>query len=173
MNTLSRLLVLLVFASACASAQPRQHTAAWRAATTQELGSLLPARAPVVHERIETETSSNTGITDDHGHFIAATVLITAGYAAHGKYSHFLMTQVPLTLDDRLTLAPGSYLVGWERGADGLDVHVYRADNGEAVGSVGARPSATHLTVVSVRIWPPRERSVLQIGRFLIPYEIR
>ena len=173
MNLLGKLPTLLFLAWASVCAQTRRHTMDWRSATTQELGNVLPARAPVVHERIETEISSNTGIADDHAHFIAATVLITAGYAAHGKYSQFLVTQVPLLLDEHLTLAPGNYLVGWERNTDGLDVHFYRAESGVDLGSVEARPSATNMTVVSVRIWPPRERSVIQIGRFLIPYQPR
>jgi hypothetical protein len=173
MNILSKLPLLLLLAPSCALAQTQPHASTWRAATTQELASVVPARAQVLHERIETESSSQTGITDDHSHFVAATVLITAGYAAHGKYSHFLVTQVPLTLDEHLTLNPGNYLIGWERDADGLNVHVYRAESGDEVGSVEARPSATRTTVVSIRIWPPRERSVLQIGRFFILYQLR
>lgn len=173
MNLQSKLPLLLLFTWASVSAQTRQHAPEWRNATTQELGSVLPARAPVVHERIETEVGSNTGVIDDHAHFIAATVLITAGYAAHGKYSQFLVTQVPLVLNEHLTLVPGSYLVGWARNTEGLDVHFYRAEDGVALGSVEARPSTTKMTVVSVRIWPPRERSAIQIGRFLIPYQPR
>lgn len=173
MNFASRWIACSVVATSCAFAQAHEHAASWRAANAQELATVLPARAQVVHERIETETSANTGITDGHSHFVAATVLITAGYAAHGKYSHFLITQVPLTLDHSLTLAPGSYLIGWERDAEGLAVHLYRAENGGEVGTVEARPSATHLAVVSVCVWPPRERSVLQIGRFVIPYQLR
>ena len=65
-------------------AQPR---ATWRAASPAELQAFLPARAPVEKERIETEMRTATGITDDHGHTVAAVVLITAGYAAEGKYS--------------------------------------------------------------------------------------
>lgn len=157
----------------CLASQPHEHTAMWRSATSQELAGVLPARAPVVHERIETETNSNTGITDGQSHFVAATVLITTGYAAHGKYAHFLVTQVPITLDGHLTLAPGNYLIGWDRNADGLDVHLYRAESGDEVGAVEARVSPTHLTVVSIRLWPPRDQSILQIGRFTVSYQLR
>ena len=67
----------------------------WRIATAAELASLLPARAPVQQERIETEMRTASGITNGQGKFVAGVVLITAGYSAEGKYSHFFLTQVP------------------------------------------------------------------------------
>src|SRR5262245_60444568 len=80
----------------------------WRTATTQELKKLIPARAPVVKENIETEFRTASGVTDGKGKFIAGVVMITAGYSAEGKYSHFFITQVPLKLGD-LPLAAGRY----------------------------------------------------------------
>src|ERR1700736_3685718 len=68
----------------------------WRQATDAELAALLPARAPVEKEHIETEIRTASGITDGKGHFIAGVVLITAGYSADGKYSHYLVVQSPM-----------------------------------------------------------------------------
>src|SRR5215208_5868261 len=68
----------------------------WRAATEQELKQIIPARAPVEKENIETEFRTASGVTDGRGRFIAGVVMITAGYSAEGKYSHFFLTQVPV-----------------------------------------------------------------------------
>jgi hypothetical protein len=59
--------------------------ATWRQATPAELASVLPSRAPVESEHIETEMRTASGIVDEHGRFIAGVVLITAGYSAEGK----------------------------------------------------------------------------------------
>ena len=48
----------------------------WRAATDKELKSLLPARATVEKEHIETEMRTASGITDGHGKFVAGIVLM-------------------------------------------------------------------------------------------------
>ena len=82
--------------------------------------TIIPARAPVVSERIETEFRTASGITDGKGHVIAGVVLITAGYSAEGKYSHYFVSQVPLKVGDFL-LPPGQYLIGWVRGQDSLE----------------------------------------------------
>src|SRR5690348_3679655 len=87
---------LLLVLSATGSAAP----ARWRAATSQELKKLIPARAPVVKENIETELRSASGVTDGKGKFIAGVVMITAGYSAEGKYSHYFINQVALKLGD-------------------------------------------------------------------------
>ena len=78
----------------------------WRQATETELAAVLPARAPVEKEHIETEMRTASGITDGKGHFIAGVVLITAGYSADGKYSHYLVVQAPVKIDT-VRLAPG------------------------------------------------------------------
>lgn len=70
----------------------------WRQATDAELASLLPARAPVEKEHIETEMRTASGIVNAKGRFIAGVVLLTAGYSADGKYSHYLIVQVPVTI---------------------------------------------------------------------------
>ena len=159
---------LLCCALACNAQSSR---ATWRPATEPELKSLFPARAPVVQERIETEMRTASGITDDKGHYIAAVVLITAGYSADGKYSHYFITQVPLKIGD-FRLAPGSYLVGWTREPDTLNVHFYESASGLLVGSIKAPRNASITRVESFRVWPPADRSLIQIGRFTFPYQI-
>ena len=173
--TLMALLLTSVFVSA---AQP-EHAAAWRAATEAELKSLLPARAPVQQERIETEMRTASGITDGHGKFVAGIVLITAGYSADGKYSHFFLTQVPLRIGS-FSLTPGAYVIGWEHDGNGLHVNFYKAASSRPLGSVDAILNPAMTRVESFRIWPPAERSpgrsperlIVQIGRFTFPCQI-
>ncbi|HTV06562.1 MAG TPA: hypothetical protein VME86_14430 [Acidobacteriaceae bacterium] len=152
-----------------ADAQSTHQT--WRPATQQELQALLPVRAPVVHERIETEMRTASGITNGSGKFIAGVVLITAGYSANGKYSHFFVTQVPLKIG-AFVLQPGSYLIGWDHKDDALDVKFYESSSGLFLGSVEARLNSSITRVESIRVWPPSDRSVIQIGRFTFPYQI-
>jgi hypothetical protein len=142
----------------------------WKVATPAELEAVLPARAPVEKERIETEMRTATGVIDGRGKVIAAVVLITAGYAANGKYSHYLLAQVPLRIGPDILLPAGNYAVGWTRGEDGLLVHIYEAETGVERGTITARPLMPPLPVVSVKIWPPSEHGVIQIGRFGVPY---
>ena len=149
-----------------------QSRAAWRAATMPELEARLPTRAPVVKERIETEMRTATGIMDDHGHIVAAVVLITAGYAAEGKYSHYLLTQATLRLGSQVRLTAGAYVLGWNRSNDGLLVHFFDARNGEERGSVEAHPAKQRVRVEPFHIWPPGEQIGIQIGRFFMPYSI-
>jgi hypothetical protein len=145
----------------------------WRQATDAELAALLPARAPVEKEHIETEMRTATGITNGKGRFIAGVVLITAGYSAEGKYSHYLMVQAPMHVGS-INLAPGEYVLGFERShnGNGLDVHFNEALSGKLVGSVEAHEMAGKTGVASLRIWPPGEKPVIQIGRFVIPYDL-
>ena len=72
-----------------------------------------------------------SGIVDDSGHFIAGVVLITAGYSAEGKYSHYLVVQVPIEIGG-VSLKPGNYAFGWSRedGGDLLNVHFNQAATG-------------------------------------------
>jgi hypothetical protein len=151
------------------SAQPKS---SWRAATSTELEAFLPTRAPVEKERIETEMRTATGIVDNHGRTVAAVVLITAGYAANGKYSHYLLTQSALRIGADIRLSPGAYVLGWTRTDDGLLVHVFEAATGVERGSVVAHIPKPPIRVEPFRIWPPTERSMIQIGRFLLPYSL-
>ncbi len=99
----------------CAGAWAQKDT--WRRATDAELGSLLPARAPVEKEHIETEMRTASGIVDKRGHFIAGVILITAGYSAEGKYSHYLVVQAPIKIGG-VSLKPGEYVFGYTHQAD-------------------------------------------------------
>jgi hypothetical protein len=144
----------------------------WRAMTPAELEAALPARATVEKERIETEMRTATGVEDAQGKVVAAVVLITAGYAANGKYSYYMLVQAPMRIGPDITLRPGNYAVGWTRADDGLQVRFYEAETGKEMGSMLAKPLSQPLMVVSVKIWPPAERSIIQIGRFALPYSL-
>jgi hypothetical protein len=146
---------------------------AWRQATDAELASLLPARAPVEREHIETEMRTASGIVNGRGHYIAGVVLLTAGYSADGKYSHYLVVQSPLRIAG-VALKPGAYAFGWTRtsGGDALSVHFHEAATGALVGTAEARRIAGQSRVESLHIWPPGDKALIQIGRFAIPYEL-
>ncbi|HEY2038250.1 MAG TPA: hypothetical protein VGG95_01205 [Edaphobacter sp.] len=143
----------------------------WRAATADELAAALPARAPVARERIETEMRTASGIIDTHGKVIAGVVLITAGYSADGKYSHYLLVQSPISFEN-VALSPGSYVIGWTRSEDALSITFYDAATGISRGTASARRLTTGSRVESFRIWPPADHAILQIGRFALPYTL-
>ncbi|GAA3768781.1 hypothetical protein [Terriglobus aquaticus] len=170
MKILDRLSVCMLAAALVAPAvRGEQHT--WRSATESELAQALPARAPVEHERIETEMRTASGIVDEQGHVTAGVVLITAGYSADGKYSHYLIVAAPLRVGG-LLLPPGKYVLGWKRSAEGLDVHLYDAASGQQKGSALARLLPAGTRVEPFRISPPGEHGIVQIGRFGIPYTL-
>jgi len=143
----------------------------WHSASPEELKALIPARAPVISERIETEFRTASGITDGKGHGIAGVVLITAGYSADGKFSHYFVSQVPLKVGGFL-LPPGQYLLGWVRGQDSLQVTFYLAQSGKVVGQVEATRNPSITRVESFRIWPPADKSLIQLGRFTFRYAL-
>ena len=153
-----------------AGAAPSDTHHSWRVANPAELQAFLPARATVEKERIETEMRTATGIIDIHRRMVAAVVLITAGYSADGKYSHYLLTQAGLGIGPSLHLAPGAYVLGWTRIEDGLEVRVFDASTGAPRGEVTARPLPPGGRIESFRIWAPAEKHVIQIGRFMVPY---
>jgi hypothetical protein len=161
--------LILLVSCALASAQKT----AWRQATGAELASLLPARAPVEKEHIETEMRTASGIVNGKGHFIAGVVLLTAGYSADGKYSHYLVVQAPVKIGG-VALKPGEYAFGWERAKthDALSFHFNQAATGELVGTCEAHRIAGSSRVESLHIWPPGDKAIIQVGRFAIPYEI-
>ncbi len=168
-----RKLVLLAFAvfATIPGSMSAQANNSWRAATPAELAAALPARAPVERERIETEMRTASGIINAQGKIIAGVVLITAGYSADGKYSHYLLVQSPVRFD-KVSLAPGSYVIGWTRQEDSLSITIYDASTGAKRGAVTARRLSTGTRVESFRIWPPSDHSFLQIGRFALPYSL-
>ncbi len=146
----------------------------WRSATEQELRTVIPARAPVLSERIETEFPTASGITDGHGRFVAGVVLITAGYSAEGKYTHYFLSQTTLKIGS-FTLPSGQYILGWTRAdktPETLIVTFYDAFTGKPVGSVAAVRNLSSTRVASFRIAPPAERPLIQIGRFTFDYAI-
>lgn len=148
-----------------------QTRSTWRAATPAELAAALPARAPVEKERIETEMRTASGIINSHSKFIAGVVLITAGYSADGKYSHYLLVQSPITIGE-VNLPPGNYVLGWQRGDDTLNVKFYDAATGAERGTATAHRLPTGTRVESFRILPPSDRAIIQIGRFSLTYTL-
>jgi hypothetical protein len=150
---------------------PLAYAAGWHSASEGELKAIIPVRAPVISERIETEFRTASGIVDGKGHAIAGVVLITAGYSADGKYSHYFISQVPLKIGEFL-LPPGQYLIGWVRGQDLLQVTFYLAQSGNAVGEGNATRNQSITRVESFRIWPPGDKSVIQLGRFTFSYSL-
>lgn len=161
---ISMIIVLFV---APVFALPRD--ANWRSATDKELKELISARVPVENERIETEYRTASGITDGRGKFIAGILMITAGYAAEGKYSHFFLTQTPIRIGD-LTLPRGEYVFGSQRVDDEtLDVKFYLASNGKLLGTVKAKRGNRRGAIRSFLITPPDKGAfTIQIGRFVI-----
>ena len=146
----------------------------WRAATETELRAALPARAPVESERIETEFRTASGITDERGLRVAGVVLITAGYSAEGKYSHYLVTQVPLRIGE-FSLTPGEYVFGSQHEGDGLTVKFYRASDGHPLGSVRAERQSRLGRIESFHLYPPagpKVRGIISVGRFGFAYEV-
>ncbi len=149
-----------------------EKTPNWRPATENELKDLIPARAPVEKEHIETEFRTASGVTDGKGKYVAGVVLITAGYAAEGKYSNFFVTQVPIKVGG-LSLQPGEYVFGWRRkNDDSLEVKFYEAASGKPLGNVEAHRLSRTGRIESFRISPPSEKAVIQIGRFGVAYEL-
>lgn len=151
----------------------RPQVSAWRQATDTELQSVLPSRAQVENEHIETEMRTASGIVNVRGQFIAGVVLLTAGYSADGKYSHYLLVQAPVRIGG-IPLQPGDYVFGWTRAGaqDALSVHFHHAATGELIGTAEAHRISGSSRVESLHIWPPEEKAILQIGRFAIPYEL-
>jgi hypothetical protein len=164
----------LTLAAGLAAAAAVPARARWRTATAEELRRVIPARAPVIKENIETEFRTASGVIDNRGRFIAGVVMITAGYSAEGKYSHFFLTQVPLRVGE-LELPAGQYVFGYARASDdSIRVSFYRAATGDPVGDVEARRSTRKGGGVrSLLINPPvAGRANIQIGRFLLEYRV-
>jgi hypothetical protein len=143
----------------------------WRQATESELKAVIPARAPVGNERIETESRTASGITNGKGQFVAGVVLITAGYSADGKYSHFLLVQAPIRIG-KIHLKPDNYVFGWRKETDSLNVMFYEAQSGKFLGSVEAVRNSRIGRIESFHVYPPADKALFQIGRFGFTYTI-
>jgi hypothetical protein len=162
----------LTLAAGLAAAAAAPARARWRTATAEELRRVIPARAPVIKENIETEFRTASGVIDNRGRFIAGVVMITAGYSAEGKYSHFFLTQAPLRVGE-VELPAGQYVFGYARASDdSIRVSFYRAASGDPVGEVDAHRGKGSM-VRSLLISPPSGgRATIQIGRFLLDYRV-
>jgi hypothetical protein len=145
----------------------------WRVATDKELRALIPARVNVENERIETEFRTAAGVTAGAGKFIAGVVMITAGYSAEGKYTHFFITKVGLKVGE-LELRPGEYVFGHKRtDQNTLQVSFYEAATGKPVGDVKGQLDQKKGAVRSLTITPPgSEKPVIKIGRFFLDYSV-
>ena len=99
--------------------------------------------------------------------------MITAGYSAEGKYSHFFVTQAPLKIGSML-LQPGEYVFGYQRVSnDVIRVSFYRASSGDALGTVDAHVNRKSTMVRSLLISPPVDgRASIQLGRFFFEYTV-
>lgn len=164
------ILVALVFVT-IAGAMAAQSR--WRAATEKELAALMPARAPVEKEQIETEMRTVSGITNSKGKYFAAVVIITAGYAAEGKYGYFLTAQAPVKVGD-LSLPAGEYVFGQRRlDETTIEVKFHEAATGKLLGTVKATRGATSGAIRSILIAPPKGGTgSFSLGRFSFPYTI-
>ena len=145
----------------------------WRQATEKELRAVIPARAVVEKERIETEFRTASGVTNGQGRFIAGAVLITAGYHAEGIYSHFLIVQVPLRIGE-MALPPGEYVFGYKRvNDDAVEVKFYEAASGKELGAITAQRETRRSTIRSFLISSTaNDKGTMQIGRFVFEYRL-
>ena len=167
--TFTVLVVIFVGASVVAL----HRAAMWRQASDKELAGVIPARAAVINERIETEFRTASGVTDGHGKFIAGVVMITAGYAAEGKYSYFLTTQVPIKIAD-FELKPGEYVFGSHRTDEQtLEIKFYEAATGKFLGTVQAIADKQRGPIRSLAISPPEGgKGPIRVGRFAFQYSL-
>ena len=133
---------------------------------------MIPARAPVERERIETEFRTASGVIDARGKFIAGVTIITAGYAAEGKYSHFFITQVPIEIA-AMKLSAGEYVFGYKRVDEVLEVKFYDAATGKPLGTVNAIKDTRRIPIRSLLIGVPLNgRATIHIGRFFFEYKV-
>jgi hypothetical protein len=147
----------------------------WRQASAKELKGIIPARATVITERIETEMRTASGVTDGAGRFVAGVVMITAGYQAEGKYSHFFITQAPLKIGE-IDLKPGEYIFGTKRmDNDTLEVSFYESASGKPLGTIHASLEQKRGPVYSLSINPGANGSkpTVKIGRFYFELAIQ
>ncbi len=144
----------------------------WRKMTEAELKSAVPEKAPVIKENIETEFRTASGITDGKMN-IFGVVVITAGYEADGKYTHFFKTDAAIKVGE-LPLAKGEYIFGYQRlDAETLRVTFYKAKDGELVGATKAKVEKSKGAIYSFLIAPPTARKgKIFIGRFTFEYSL-
>lgn len=137
-----------------------------------ELKNTIPEKAPVIKENIETEFRTAAGISNGKN-LIFGVVIITAGYEAEGKYTHFFKTQAKMRIGD-LTLEPNDYIFGYQRiDNETLRVMFYHAKDGELVGATKAKVEKTKGAIYSFLIEPPNAgQGKIFIGRFTFNYNL-
>jgi hypothetical protein len=163
MKIFSILLILLAF-SFSALAQD------WKKMSEDELKKSVPEKAPVIKENIETEFRTASGITDGKTE-IFGVVIITAGYEADGKFTHFLRTGKSIKLG-KLTIKSGDYVFGYKKiDQDTLKVSFYLAKSGKLVGTTNAKVERKKGAIYSLLIEPPTaNKGRIYIGRFWFEY---
>lgn len=144
----------------------------WQKMTEAELRKAVPDKAPVIKENIETEFRTASGVTNGTSR-IFGVVIITAGYEADGKYTHFLRTQTRLKIGE-LTLEPGDYIFGYQRlDAESLRIMFYHAKDGELLGAAKAKVEKAKGPIYSFLITPPvAGQGKIFIGRFTFDYSL-
>jgi hypothetical protein len=142
----------------------------WRKMSEAELKTSVPERAPVIKEDIETEFRTAAGITDGKLN-IFGVVIITAGYEADGKYTHYLRVDKSIRLGD-LALPKGEYIFGYQRlDAETLRVTFYKARDGELLGAVKAKVEKAKGPIYSFLVTPPIDKKgKIFVGRFSFEY---
>lgn len=168
MMSIKGLLLFTAFFAASAFGQNQ-----WHKLTEPELRKVVPEKAPVIKENIETEFRTAAGITDGTSN-IFGVVIITAGYEADGKYTHYFRTDTDLRAGD-LDLTKGEYIFGYQRlDAETLRVTFYRAKDGELVGALKAKVEPRKGAIYSFLIDPPVDKKgKIYIGRFVFEYSMK
>lgn len=163
-----KVLAILLMTAACAVGAFAQTD--WRKLSADELKKTVPEKAPVIREDIETELRTAAGITDGK-RSVYGVVIITAGYEADGKYTHYFKADAPLTVGD-LPLAAGEYIFGYQRlDAETLRVTFYKARDGELIGATKAKVEKGKGPIYSFLMTPPTEKKGrIFIGRFSFEY---
>ncbi len=140
--------------------------------SSAELKKIIPEKAPVIKENIETELRTAAGISDGKSN-IFGVVIITAGYEADGKYTDFFRTDRAVKVGD-LPLAKGDYIFGTQRlDAETLRVTFYKARDGELVGAIKAKVEPKKGAIYSFLITPPvAKKGKIYIGRFTFGYSL-
>ena len=165
-----RILIVFLFLAAFSLSVMAQD---WRKMTDAELKGSVPEKAPVIKEQIETEFRTASGITNGKSNMLGV-VIITAGYEADGKYTHFFRTGADVKLGD-IDLTAGDYIFGYRRiDSDSLRVTFYHAKSGELVGELKASVERKKGGIYSFLITPPSVRAgKIYIGRFYFDYSIK
>lgn len=142
----------------------------WKKMSEADLKKAVPEKAPVIKESIETEFRTAAGISDGKNS-IFGVVIITAGYEADGKYTHYFKTDKSLSVGG-LPLAKGDYIFGYQRlDTDTLRVTFYKAKDGELVGATKAKVEKAKGPIYSFLITPPTSNAgKIYIGRFSVDY---